>query len=139
MRRAQREAFEKAGWKIGSPSELLGLTDAETALVEAKLRLGEAVRALRALGKLSQKDLAKRMGSSQPRIAKLENRDPEVSMDLQMKAVFAASPEAGQEFRVLVERWISGSPPSGKRHLERPQPARHIHHPRASARVVRKK
>jgi len=105
MKRAQKERLERAGWKVGTASELLGLTEAEEALVEAKLQLGDAVRALRAKNHLSQAALAKLMGSSQPRVAKLENRDPEVSLDLQMKAVFAASPEARRDFQGLVKKW----------------------------------
>jgi hypothetical protein len=55
MNRAQKERFEKAGWKIGTASELLGLTEAEEALVEAKLKLGAVVRTLRLRRHLSQR------------------------------------------------------------------------------------
>src|SRR6266545_3085004 len=102
MKRAQKDRFEQGGWKIGTASELLGLTEAEEALVEAKLRLGDAVRSLREKKHLSQADLAKLMGSSQSRVAKVENRDPEISLELQMKAVFAASPSARREFERLI-------------------------------------
>jgi len=81
------------------------MSEAEEVLVETKRRMGAAVRALRLENQLSQADLAKRMGSNQPRVAKLENRDPEVSLDLQMRAVFAASVEARREFQRLVEKW----------------------------------
>lgn len=105
MNRAQKERFERAGWKVGTASELLGLTEAEEALVEAKLRLGAAVRTLRLRSHLSQAALAKLMGSSQPRVAKLENRDPEVSLDLQIKAIFAANPGARRDFQGLIKKW----------------------------------
>ncbi len=74
MKRAQKDRFEQGGWKIGTASELLGLTEAEAALVETKLRLGDAVRTLREKKHLSQVE-----GSSQSRVAKVENRVPEVS------------------------------------------------------------
>jgi hypothetical protein len=48
------------------------------------------------------------MGSSQPRVAKVENRDPEVSLDLQMKAIFAASPDARRDFHGLIKKWSRG-------------------------------
>jgi predicted XRE-type DNA-binding protein len=105
MNRAQKERFERDGWKVGTASELLGLTEAEEALVEAKLKLGAVVRTLRQRRHLSQAALAKLIGSSQPRVAKLENRDPEVSLDLQMKAVFAASPGARRDFQWLIKKW----------------------------------
>jgi predicted XRE-type DNA-binding protein len=105
MNRAQKERFAKAGWKVGTASDLLGLTEAEKALVEAKLELGSVVRTLRQQRRLSQAALAKLIGSSQPRVAKLENRDPEVSLDLQMKAIFAASPRARRDFQGLIRKW----------------------------------
>jgi len=60
-------------------------TPVEEDLIETKLRLGGLVRALRERSHLSQAALAKRIGSSQPRVAKIESHDPEVSLDLQMK------------------------------------------------------
>ncbi len=47
MKRTQKDRFEQGGWKVGTASKLLGLTEAEEALVETKLRLGDAVRTLR--------------------------------------------------------------------------------------------
>jgi DNA-binding XRE family transcriptional regulator len=108
MNRAQKARFERAGWKVGKVSEFLGLTEAEEALVEAKLKLGTVVRTLRQRKHLSQAALAKLIGSSQPRIAKLENRDPEVSLDLQMKAIFAANPRARRDFQGLIKKWGAG-------------------------------
>jgi len=111
MNKAQKKKLEQAGWKIGTASELLGLTAAEEALVEAKLRLGNAVRAVRLRNHLSQAELAKLMGSSQPRVAKLENNDPEVSLDLQMKAIFAANANASREFQGLIKKWSTAPRP----------------------------
>jgi DNA-binding transcriptional regulator YiaG len=108
MSKTNRERLEKAGWKVGDAAEFLELSDVEAALVEAKLALGDAVRALRQRGHLSQLDLAKRMGSSQSRVAKVENHDPEVSLDLQLRAVFAAHPAARHEFRRLIAKWSAG-------------------------------
>ena len=110
MKRTQKARFEQGGWKIGTASELLGLTEAEEALVETKLRLGDAVRTLREKKHLSQAELAKLMGSSQSRVAKVENRDPEVSLELQMKAVFAASPGARRQFEGLIRKWSVRAP-----------------------------
>jgi DNA-binding XRE family transcriptional regulator len=105
MKRAQKAKFEKAGWAIGSESDLLGLNEAEAALVEAKLSLGDAVRTVRRRRHMTQAGLAKLMGSSQSRVAKVENRDPEVSMDLQLKAIFAAEPTALADFQGLIRKW----------------------------------
>lgn len=110
MSKTHRERLERAGWKVGNAAEFLELSDVEAALVETKLALGDAVRALRQRGHLSQQDLAKRMGSSQSRVAKVENHDPEVSLDLQLRAVFAAHPAARRDFRRLVKKWSAGVP-----------------------------
>ncbi len=109
MSKTHRERLQKAGWKIGTAADFLELSDVEAALVEAKLALGDAVRALRRRSQLSQQDLAKRMGSSQSRVAKVENHDPEVSLDLQLRAVFAAHPAARRDFRRLVAKWSASA------------------------------
>ena len=82
MNKVQRERFRRGGWKLGTVGDLLDLTPAEEALIEMKVRLGGVVRTLRQHSRLSQADLAKKIGSSQPRVAKIENQDPEVSLDL---------------------------------------------------------
>ena len=45
MNKAQRERFQRAGWKVGTVGEFFDLTPAEEALIETKLRLGGLVRA----------------------------------------------------------------------------------------------
>ena len=105
MNKAQRERFQRAGWKVGTVGEFLELTPAEEDLIETKLRLGGLVRALRERSHLSQAALAKRIGSSQPRVAKIEGNDPEVSLDLQMKAIFASRPSACRELAALFRKW----------------------------------
>lgn len=105
MKRAQKARFAKAGWKLGTAADVLGSSDAEAALVEAKLQLGDVVRTVRQRRRLSQAGLAKLMGSSQSRVAKVENRDTEVSLDLQLRAIFAANPEASTDFQRLIRKW----------------------------------
>jgi len=76
------------GWVEGSTEELLGLSDAEAAYVEAKLALTRAVRARRlALGR-SQASMAKALGTSQSRFSFIEKGDPSVSLDLTIRALF---------------------------------------------------
>jgi transcriptional regulator with XRE-family HTH domain len=106
MNKNQGQRFEKAGWKVGSTAEFLGLTSAEEAVVEAKLRLADVVRSQRIAQGLTQAQLASRMGSRQPRIARLENRDPETTLDFQIKALFAANPANRADFRRLVDKWV---------------------------------
>ncbi|MGH8687501.1 MAG: helix-turn-helix domain-containing protein [Burkholderiales bacterium] len=94
-----------AGWKAGTAAEFLGLSSAEAALVELKLALVAAVRATRQKRGLSQIDLAQRLRSSQSRVAKIEAGDASVSLDLIVRALFAAgaSPKDVQKAFVAIE------------------------------------
>jgi DNA-binding transcriptional regulator YiaG len=105
MNKARKARFAKAGWKLGTAGELFGMTDAEAALADAKLRQGDVVREVRHRRHLSQAALAKLMGSSQSRVAKVENKDTEVSLDLQLRAIFAANPAASMDFQRLIRKW----------------------------------
>jgi transcriptional regulator with XRE-family HTH domain len=105
MNKEQRKRFRSGGWEVGTVGDLFELTRAEEALIETKLKLGGIVRALRQRSRLSQAELAKRMGSTQPRVAKIESEDPKASIDLQLKAIYAARPRAQQEFAALMRRW----------------------------------
>jgi DNA-binding XRE family transcriptional regulator len=89
MKTRKKQKLHKAGWKIGSAVEFLGLTPEEEALVAMKLDLALGVRSLRARTKVTQAELAKRLGSSQSRVAKLEAGDRSVSLDLLMRALLS--------------------------------------------------
>ena len=58
-------------------------------LVELKLMPTDAIKASRQKRGLSQIDLARKMRSSQSRVAKIEAGDPSVSLDLIVRAFFA--------------------------------------------------
>jgi transcriptional regulator with XRE-family HTH domain len=73
-------------------------------LVEIRLALGDQVRASRTKANLTQLTLAKRIGSSQSRVAKIETGDATVSIDLQMKALLAAGSKPGAVFSALARR-----------------------------------
>jgi len=87
MERRKQHRLEARGWRVESAAEFLGLSSEEAALVEMKVRLSQAVRARRTALRLSQVALAKRLGSSQSRIAKMEAGDGSVSIDLLLKAL----------------------------------------------------
>lgn len=74
---------------MGSPDQFLGLTPEESAYLDLKLSLSNALKERRIAQGISQSLLAKRIGSSQSRIAKAEGCDPSVSLDLLIKALLA--------------------------------------------------
>ena len=90
MNSAKFKKLRAGGWKVGSARDFLNLSDEEAMLVELKLSLTSALKEARQKRRLSQIDLAQRLGSSQSRVAKIEAGDPSVSLDLIVRALFAA-------------------------------------------------
>jgi DNA-binding XRE family transcriptional regulator len=90
MNTAKRKRLVSAGWRVGTASEFLGLSGEEAQVVEMKLALGESLKRHRRRKRLTQGELARRLGSSQSRVAKLEAGGPGVSLDLLFRALFAA-------------------------------------------------
>jgi len=90
MRAAKRKKLEDAGWRVADAREFLNLTLAEMQFVEVKLALARLLRRLRTTRRLTQMELAERLGSSQSRVAKLEAGVPSVSVDLLVRSALAA-------------------------------------------------
>jgi DNA-binding XRE family transcriptional regulator len=90
MRTATKKKLEGAGWRIGETKEFLELSDAEEQLVEMKLALARMLRVVRERHRLTQAELAKRVQSSQSRVAKMEAGDASISLDLIVKTLYAA-------------------------------------------------
>ncbi|WP_041522994.1 helix-turn-helix transcriptional regulator [Gilvimarinus agarilyticus] len=89
MRADKRKELEATGWTVGDASDFLGLTPEESAYIDMKISLGNALRERRKSQQISQVALAKRVKSSQSRIAKMEAGDPSVSIDALIKSLLA--------------------------------------------------
>lgn len=103
MKKSKRARLEAAGWAIGSVKEFLGLSEADTVLIEMKLALSRALRDRRKQYGLSQVQLAERLQSSQSRVAKMEAGDPSVSMDLLVSSLLllgASSADLAKTIRI---------------------------------------
>ena len=100
----KRRRLERAGFRIGSATDFLGLTAEEAALVAMKASLSAHVKTWRARARMTQAALAKRLRSSQSRIAKLEAGDPSVSLDLLVRASLATGAKPGEVARALSPR-----------------------------------
>jgi DNA-binding XRE family transcriptional regulator len=90
MDEQKRKRLEAAGWAVGDASDFLGLTPVEAELVELKTKLSLFAKEQRKVSNLSQDALAKMMGSSQSRVAKIESGDPTVSLDLIVRALLTS-------------------------------------------------
>jgi len=95
MKITKRKKLQAAGWKTGSASDFLKLSEQEEKYIEMKLALSAALKKRRIKQKLNQIELAQLLESSQSRVAKMEAGDPGVSIDLLMKSLMAlgASPK----------------------------------------------
>lgn len=100
MDKAKRERFEKAGFKATTVKEFLGLTDEENELVELRVKLGIGIVAFRTAAGMTQKQLAVKLKTSQPRVVKIEHGLSDVSLDQMMRAFFAVGGTLGD----LVEK-----------------------------------
>lgn len=89
MKKETRDRLEKAGFRIGSVKEFLQLSDEEVAFVELKLALATFLREVRNRDGVTQTEIARRLGSSQSRVAKMEAADPSVSIDLLIRTLLA--------------------------------------------------
>jgi len=89
MKADKKARLEKAGFRVGTATEFLNLSAEEATLVAMRLSLAGAVRDRRVHLGYSQSELARRLGSSQSRVAKLEAGESTVSIDLLVRAMLA--------------------------------------------------
>jgi len=88
MEKEKIKFLEKKGWKVGNADEFLELSSVESALIDMKIALSDFLKEKRKQKGLSQVQLSKVLKTSQSRIAKMENIDPLVSIDLLLNALF---------------------------------------------------
>jgi hypothetical protein len=95
MDEAKKKRLEDRGGKLGSASELLELSYEESILIDIKLALSLNLKKRRQK-LMTQAELAEKINSSKPRIAKAENGDDSVSIELLIRAMLAtgATPQA---------------------------------------------
>ena len=104
MKAEKRKQLEKAGWRVGDARDFLELNDEEAEFVDIKLALARRLRELREKRKWTQSELAKRMGSSQSRVAKMEAADPTVSVDLLVRSLLAIGADRRELGRIVGSR-----------------------------------
>ena len=108
MNKAEVEALEAAGFRIGDAGDFLGLTDEERALVDLRVSVSRAVRRLRLVHHLTQQQVATRIKSTQARVAKVEAGDSGVSLDVMFRGLFAVGGSLDD---------VSGHEPHGRKRL----------------------
>ncbi len=104
VRDAKRRRLEAKGWKFGNTRDFLRLSAEEAAYVDLKARLAIGLRDRRQRRSLTQADLAKRLQSSQSRIAKMEAGDPSVSLDLLVRSLLILGTSRRELSRLISAR-----------------------------------
>jgi DNA-binding XRE family transcriptional regulator len=104
MKARKRKRLEAAGWRVGSTDEFLRLKPEEAALVEMKLNLARRLRDVRTDRGLSQEAMAKLLGSSQSRVAKMEAGDRSVSVDLLVRSLLLVGASRAEIAREISRR-----------------------------------
>jgi hypothetical protein len=99
----KRKKLEAAGWQVGTVGRLLGLSKQENELVELKLALAQGLRLRRQARRLTQGRLAKLIGSSQSRVAKMEAADSAVTLDLLVRSLLATG-ATRRELAKIIQR-----------------------------------
>jgi predicted XRE-type DNA-binding protein len=85
----KKRKLQKMGGRVATVAEFLALSEAEAAVVELRLELAGAVRKKRTAARMTQAQLAKAIGSSQARVAKMEGGDPQASIESLVRALAA--------------------------------------------------
>jgi hypothetical protein len=101
MEKQLRRRLDKSGWAVGEAGDFLGLSDEEIRLIETKLALAAGLRQRREKLGLTQSAFARRLGSSQSRVAKMEAADRSVSLDLLFRALFLLGASRQEVARIM--------------------------------------
>lgn len=101
MKASKQKKLEAAGWHVGSAADFLELGEAEEMLVNMKLALASEVKTRRKQLKITQEKLAKRIGSSQSRVAKIEVADRTVSLDLLIRSLASLGVSRSQIGKII--------------------------------------
>ena len=104
MKSDKRRKLEAAGWRVGDARDFLALTAGEAEFVEIKLDLARRLRELREERHWTQAEFARKVGSSQSRVAKMEAADATVSVDLLVRSLLAAGADRKELGRIVASR-----------------------------------
>lgn len=101
MREDKKKRLEAKGWKVGGTQEFLELSSEEASYIELKLKLADGLRERRRRRRLTQVELARRVRSSQSRVAKMEAGDPSVTLDLLIRSLLALGASNRELARII--------------------------------------
>lgn len=106
MNNAKKKKLEAKGWKVGTVSDFLKLSQEEAEYIELKLALSQNLQKKRIEKKITQEQLAKLLHSSQSRVAKMETGDATVSLDLLIRSLIALGSNSKSIGKILSKSTI---------------------------------
>jgi DNA-binding XRE family transcriptional regulator len=89
MDAARKARLAEKGILETTVKEWLGLSDAEAEMIEIYVALSSLIKTLRKRARLSQAQLAARLGADQSTVSRLETNAPSLSLELLFRAAFA--------------------------------------------------
>ena len=101
MDSTKRSRLEASGWRVGDAADFLELSSEEAAFIELKLALADYLRDMRVQHGWTQTHVARVLGSSQSRVAKMESADASVSVDLLVKSLLTLGASRKQVGQVI--------------------------------------
>ena len=102
----KQKRLEAAGYVVGDIGDLLGLTPEEVQLIDLKIEVARSIKAARVAAGMTQAQLAKRVGSSQPRIAVAETGGTGTTLDLLFRMLFAVGGKLEQDEKSPTKRGV---------------------------------
>jgi len=99
--KTKQSRLEAAGWRVGDTADFLELTSEEAAFIELKLALADYLRDMRVQHGWTQTHVARTLGSSQSRVAKMESADASVTVDLLVKSLLTLGASRKQVGQVI--------------------------------------
>lgn len=99
----KKARLEARGWRVGSADDFLGLSPHESAYIDMRVALANALRERRQQAHMTQTQLAELTGSSQSRVAKMEKGDPSVSLDLLIRSHLALGATRDEVAHILAQ------------------------------------
>ena len=107
MNKEKRRALETAGFVFEDTEDFLELTAEERQLVELRLVVCRAILRGGSSRASTQEQVARKLKSSQSRVAKMEAGAADVSLDLLFRGFFALGGTL-KDLRLVLNRWRSG-------------------------------
>ncbi len=92
----KQAALEAAGYRVGDAEDFLEMSEPERQVLELRMKIARQLKDRRLNQGLTQKEVAARLNSTQPRVAKIEACAPDVTLDQMLRGFFSVGGDLGE-------------------------------------------